>query len=878
METLIKWVTERPKTLLALIAGITALSIIALINPGIKVDPNPYMLDESHSSMQAYRQLKSDYSGTLESALIMLVHPKSLYNTRSLERITKLTTALENMSLMTPEDETPLTDLLPRLEGDTRELVQSILAGGITREDESALQDVQLALEMEPNPALSYALDEVFLRLYPIRKVTSLANLENITTKDDELVVGKLYQNVPRTPEELKSVVDSIESNEIFQDTLISKDGRATVMTLENYIPIERADLVLRMVSGVNKLLESIPGEETAHIAGTPVMSAYGNNNMKKDNAKLFPFVVGLVLALLFLTFRNFNGVFLPLGVVIISVLLTLAAKVFFNIPLNTVTTTLPVFLITIGVADGIHMVSEFKDHFRRLGDRAMAVRATMEKMIAPVVMTSVTTAVGFASLAFTDIRYIRHFGLFVAVGVIAAMVISLLLIPAVLRLGKNRPPQESTASTASKKRFAGSLKFDAFILNLLTRVSLFSIHRYKLVLVAGLLITAVGLTGASKLRVENDFVTFFEKTHPIVLATNAVDTLMAGSNIANLLVSIKDAGPEPFKSPENLAAIVGLQKHLETLSFVGKTLSLADILKRTNLVMNDNDPAYNRLPHAQETVTGSNGEKSQVSGRDLIAQYLLLYENGGGENLTDFTDRQFDTLNVRVIMSTRNTTYMTQFQEEINKYAASNLPAGMQVRFAGSAELITTTNNVVVWGQVISLSLSFTFIFLLLLVQFRSLSKGLLGMIPLGFAVIFNFGMMGFSGIYLNLATAIISSVVIGIGVDFAIHYLSRLQGELKQYASLEKAIVASMTTSGKAISANAIIVAMGFLVLLLSTMVPMRQVGLMVAQTLLVSGVGTLVLLPAAITFFRPAFARVPEEAKNPAEALGQLAPEKA
>jgi hypothetical protein len=248
-----------------------------------------------------------------------------------------------------------------------------------------------------------------------------------------------------------------------------------------------------------------------------------------------------------------------------------------------------------------------------------------------------------------------------------------------------------------------------------------------------------------------------------------------------------------------------------------------------------------------------------------LVAQYLLLYENGGGENLSDFTDSTFSTLNVRVTLATRSTVAINQVMESISEYTGKNFPPGMEIRFAGNAELITATNNEILRSQVLSLSVSFVAISLLLMALYRSPVKALFAVIPLSTAIVVNFGVMGWSGMALNIGTVLISSIVIGIGVDFAIHYLSRLKVELEAHGELGSAIQTTMESSGKAIAANAITVAIGFMAMLLSGFVPMRNMGWMIAQMLVVTAIATIVLLPAAIAYFNPKFARVSEDSRD-------------
>lgn len=860
--------SQWPKSTLIFLFAVTSLAMLALVSPGLGMDPNPYPLSKSHPSMVAYRQLKEDFTGNLETALVLLRHPRSVYNPATLERIATLTTQLEEISLTGEGDEALLIPFLPTLRGGQRTLLADILQGGITPEDDLSITDLQSLLEEEEAnfPELDEALEELRLRIFPIKKVTSLANVENIISRGDDLIVGKVFENIPRGKEELEEIARQVRGNELFTGLLISEDERSTGILVETYIPDDRSKLMFALGEKIEALAKETLLEEELHIAGAPVMNAAAINIMEQDNAILFPIVIGLVGTILLLTFRSLRGVLLPMAVVVVSLIWTLAVMALLGIPLNMMTTALPVFLITVGVADGIHMVSEFKDQFRRLGSRKGAVLEMLRHMIVPVVMTSITTGVGFIVLGYTDVKPIREFGLFVALGVMMAMVVSLVLIPAALVLGREKPRREGNRSAVP-----GVSRIDALGVGFLVGVSERAIQHKGKVLAGSLLILALALLGVTRLRVDNDFITYFDKKSPIVLATEALDRELAGSNAANILISASRAGEDPFKDPALLAKVEGLQRHLESsLPFVRKSMSLIDVLKRINLVMHDNDPAFNRLPGMEEVSNGAAGnangnQAEKIKGRDLVAQYLLLYENGGGENLSDFTDSTFSTLNVRVTLATRSTVAINQVMESISEYTAKNFPPGMEIRFAGNAELITATNNEILRSQVLSLSVSFVAISLLLMALYRSPVKSLFAVIPLCTAIVVNFGVMGWSGMALNIGTVLISSIVIGIGVDFAIHYLSPLILEMEALGELGSAIQATMESSGKAISANAITVAIGFMAMLLSGFVPMRNMGWMIAQMLVVTAIATIVLLPAAIAYFNPKFARVSEDSRD-------------
>lgn len=854
MKMLLELPHRRPKTVLAFFIVITFLAVVALIRPGLGMDPNPYPLNRNHPSMVAYRQLKMDYTGTLETALILLRHQETIYNSATLQRLSDLTGALEKITLMTPGDVEAFAAFKEQSGKEIGSLIASIVEGGITNDDDLALSDLDtlLADGAEAPPGFLSFLDDLRLKLYPVREVTSLANVENIITRDDALVVGKVYKAAPSDASGLRAVADQAQNNEIFRDMLISRDGRTTGILLETYIPQERSELMLALARQIAEITKSLPGEEELFLGGTPVMFAEGIQSMQNDNATLFPIVIALVVIILLLTFRSLTGVLLPVAVVLVSLIWTMAVMALLGIPFNVLTTSLPVFLITIGVADGIHLISEFQDQFRRLGDRKAAVTATLRHMRLPVIMTSLTTSVGFVALAVTDIQWIQEFGLFVALGAVLAMVVSLALIPAVQSLGKNTPGASPATFSRSPLRMLDGLASSG-----LQRLSGFAIGHPWWVLAGTLAVLALGIQGMTRVKVENDFITFFSEDRKVVAATKALDSYLAGSNVANIIVTMDSSAPEPFKNPENLARVEGLQRHMESQPYVGKTLGLTDMIKRINLVLHDNDPAYNRLPGVSEPAAP--GAAEQVSGRHLVSQYLLLYENGGGDNLSDVTDSRYETLNIQVILSTRSTTIVKRLMAEMEDYTARHFPQGMTARMAGNAELTTTSVREITRGQIISLTLSLSVIFLLLLIEFRSLGKGLLGMIPLVIAVVVNFGAMGWLGIDLNAPLAVISSIVIGIGVDFAIHYLNRLQIELDQHGDLSAAIQATMETSGKAISANAVIVAAGFLVLLAADMVPMQNMGLIISQLLLVCAMATLLCIPAAVALTQPRFVRL-------------------
>lgn len=835
-----------PRTLIGVTVVVSVAAGLALVRPGLETDSSPLLLAHDHPARVVYRQMQRDFTGTRQTVLVHLRHSETVFNPRTLARVRALSEALEGIALPTGADAAALRSRLGELSPPLRGEVSAILAGGLTGEDVDPL----LFLLDRPGglPAwLDERVQTVLLKLEPVREVTSLASVENILGRGDELVVGRIYDEAPQTPGGLQRVRREVMGNALYRGRLVSGDERSTAINVETWVPSDRSDVLYDLVQQIRGVLEAHPGEAESWIAGLPVAAATMVNILQRDMARFFPVVFVLVMGTLALTFRTWTGVVLPFWVVLVSILWTMAAMALTGVPLNNITDSLPVFLITIGVADGIHVISEFQDNLGRLGNRAEAVRLTMRRMSLPVILTSVTTTAGFLSLSVTEIQNIRYFGWFVALGVVVAMAVSLTFLPAALLLAGSHPARRPFAPRPALGR-----RIDAAAIALLEWVSDRAVRGRAAVIVVAAALAAAAVYGATQVRVENDFLSYFRPEAPIVQGTRSINAHLGGSHLMNVLVSAEGDG-EPFKDPERLAHVAELQRRLEQLPHVGRTLSLVDLVERLNYVLHDNDPAYRRLPRATEEVGGR-----AMAGRRMVAQYLLLYENSGGETLSDFTDFNYRTLNVSVRMTANGSGEIARALEAARGYAREHFPEGMSLRFTGPEMINYATNAEVVRSQVTSLMLSLGTVLVMLLLLFRSGSRSLLGTLPLAFTVLLNFGVMGLFGVPLNVGTAIVSGIVIGIGVDYAIHYLTRLQHELDGGLAPEAAFRHTMTASGKAITANALTVSLGFLALTLSDFTPVRQGGWMTSQTLLVSAAVTLVLIPAVTTWLQPRFLR--------------------
>ena len=873
-------VIHHPKKILVSTVLLGMLAVPSLLY--IQNDPSPHLLPISHPVRQAMEQLREDYTGTNPGVFIMLEAEDTIFKTSTLERIKSLTEAIENLRLLTQEDLTALQQLSTKLPGESAEKLRKILPNEIDGLDDMfwmEFAEIRESLEEDSLwlPAWDALINNLEVRSAPVVEVLSMANTDDIVGTLEGLDISPLYEETPETPAEINRLRKQVLANELFRNYLYSEDGRHTGIFVELATDEDDSENLYAIYQALERVFEENPGEDLHYIAGFPIIAATLRTVIDRDTKKFFPFVALLAVFFLWLTFRKFIGVAVPMLVVGFSILFTLAIMVIFEVPLNSITSALPVFLISIGVADGIHMFSEYRDNRLEGHPREKAVSLMLEKLALPVTMTSITTAVGFFSLTVSDIIPILTFGIFVAIGTLLAMVLSLVFIPALLMVLPEKETEsavDSATTTATSSGVHQENFMDRLFQKFLEGLTSWVLRNAKIILLGALIISGFSFYGLLQLKVESNLESYFKADAPFVVANKAMEK-MSGSRTINIVIKINEEG-EPWKNPENLKLVEDFQKFLSAEQRVKRTFSLVDLIKRISYAFNENRTDFNRLPQAVEILESEetfeeNGQtvkrnvKREVSGRDLVAQYLVLYENSGGDVLSDVIDSEYRNLNLSVNISSNSTTEEEKLLKRIDDYAAQHFPPQFSMTSTGMVPINVATSTEVVSSQILSLSGSLLAVLLMLVLIFRSFYRGVMGMIPLVFTVLFNFGFMGYFGVNLDIGTALVSSIVIGIGVDYSIHYLSRMFSEIAQGATLQDAIARTVRRSGKAITSNAVTVGFGFLALSVSEFLPLVTLSWMIWLTLNISALATMILLPALAVSLPNALKLLPADNKK-------------
>ena len=437
------------------------------------------------------------------------------------------------------------------------------------------------------------ALDQQLLALPLVKKVVSLTSTTHIEAAGDSIATGKLVpEDLTGTPEELNAITEKLRSLDIYNRSLVSDDLKAVQILIFLNVKQEESGTpeVVAVCREVMRIAEEWDcPDSVTYVTGAPVFSEIVNEATGHDLMFLVPIVIVVVAGALFFSFRRFTGVFLPLLTVIISCIWALGAMALLHIPLTILSTVLPVILIAVGSAYGIHVINHYFDEVTQSSEISYATHAeqiveAMSRVIPPVFLAALTTFAGFISFCFTSVVPIFEFGVFSSFGVLAAFIVSVTLIPAILILRGPRNP-------IIRGRFASQPShIDAVDKVIADTLMVIHAHKRSVLLVSIGCIIFAGF-GISKLIIDNVLVEYFEPDVQIVRSDVFIQKEFGGSKLLNLL--IKTSNPGDVIRPDVLQAIDFLAAYAsESIPEVGKITSLADVLKRFNQVYNADAPA----------------------------------------------------------------------------------------------------------------------------------------------------------------------------------------------------------------------------------------------------------------------------------------------
>lgn len=689
-------------------------------------------------------------------------------------------------------------------------------------------------------------LEKVYKLSESIKRIDGVIAYELISpaTKDDieQAGIGAvrfkwLMEEPPYSKEEALHIRDRAMENPMFYGTIISENGKALCL----YVPIEKKDQSYRISGEIREMINDFDGNEKYYITGLPVAEDTFGFEMFKQMAISAPLAMVIIFILMMAFFKNIRLVIAPLILAGITVLLTMGALIGFGFTVHIMSSMIPIFLMPIAVLDSVHILSEFYEKFRTAGNKEEAILSTIDDLFMPMLFTSLTTTAGFFSLAFAKIPPVQVFGVFVALGVMIAWILTMTFIPACVAILS----EKSLKGFGAKEKHSEGGAMNAF-LRFTRNVA---VNKWKVVLSVTVVLVAVSGYGISKIVINDNPVKWFTPGHEIRVADKVLNRNFGGTYTAYLVLEAEDKASEVFKEPAMLKYIGSLQKNLKEKGIVGKTTSLTDVTKKVYYELLGGDKANNVVPPTKQAV----------------AQCLMSYQNSHKpDDLWHFTTPDYSKVNIWVQLTSGDNKDMSKVEKQVDAYLQQNKPPyKIKWGWAGLTYINVVWQNRMVVGMLRNFLGSFVIVLFMMVFLFKSPVRGLISMVPLTVTIVFIYSLLGFVGKNYDMPVAVLSALTLGLSIDFAIHFLQRAREIHELKGSWEETSKEMFADPGRAILRNALIVSIGFLPLLAAPLVPYKTVGVFMFLIMLASSVGTLFILPAIVSAFPHI---VFDEKKNP------------
>ncbi len=662
----------------------------------------------------------------------------------------------------------------------------------------------------------------------------SARRAKDIEGTDGGMRATPLLPLTPATEADAERLRKALARNPIYQRLLISDDGRTTAIVAEFKHGAGGFRAIMQKVDPI--VAQARDDSVDIRVGGNPVFLA----QTEKYSQRIVPLfllailVVGLIH---FEAFRTWQGLVLPLVTALLAVAWGLGMMGMFGVPMDVFNVTTPILILAIAAGHAVQILKRYYEEYARLSaapgaDARQASReAIVEALcrIGPVTIAAgIVASLGFLSLIVFDIGTIRTFGIFTGLGILSAIVLELTFIPA-LR-SKLRPPTRREGSLAGGGKFWMRLSrvVSGWALPPL-RGRLFA---------AAIALTVLSVALGQRVVVDSAIKGFFSPALPFKQDDVVLNRQLGGTN--TLYVVVRGDKEGTVKDPAVLGVIREAQRYLKDKPHVGKTVSIVDLIERMNQSMTGDEQAG--LP----------------TSADLISQYLLLYSMTGDPGDFDpYVDYGYQSANLTVFLKSDSTHYVEELIAGLKAHLTPLLPPGVTLSFGGNVPQSAALNEVMVRSKLLNIVQISVVVYVISCIIFRSFVAGLLVMLPLLLAVVVNFGVMGLTGMRMNIPNALTSAMAVGIGADYAIYMLYRLREEVGRHTSEREMVQFVMATAGQAIMFVSTAIAAGYAVLLFSIGYYIHTwMAILIATAMLVSASSAILLTTALVVKFKPRF----------------------
>jgi predicted RND superfamily exporter protein len=620
----------------------------------------------------------------------------------------------------------------------------------------------------------------------------------------------------PWTPDTLARLRADVAAHPLARAGIVAPDARAAGIVVRLAPMTDAALLAGDVIGRLQAVVAAHPGPETVAMTGLPILKVRAAAAMVGDVSRFFVLGVLVVGAVLLLAFRSVRGVLLPMSAVLAGVAWTSAAMTLSGDAYTLGTLVLAPLLLSVGVAYAIHVMSRYELECAQGGTPEAVARRTLAQVWTPLLMAALTTLAGFAAFLRNPIPTIRDFGWYAGIGLACVLAATLVTLPtalAVLPLDAGRSPRRTPG----------------WIDRLTAVCTRLALRRGRTVLAVSLAAVVVAGLGIGRIHIETDYLRFFARTHPTRVANTRVSEGLVGTQI--VVVALDGGRPESMTqlaSAQALRGLVDLLRRQPGVDHVGSYLDHLRMLRQAIEPDTADEPLRDQAALDQRVLLLNPEAMRRVLNADRSQALVVVHTrlSGSGE--------------VRALA------------ERIRDYTDRHLPEGVAARTSGTLVLLMGSADTLARQQVAGLAQVFVVLAVLLVALFRSVRLGLLSLVPNLFPVLLLFGIMGWTGIDLNVSTSMIACLAIGIAVDDTIHYLTAYEAARRAHQDAPAAVATAVRTVGRPIVVTSVALAAGFLVPCLSSFQPVRHFGMLASVTMALALFADLLLLPALLVRF--------------------------
>jgi predicted RND superfamily exporter protein len=692
-------------------------------------------------------------------------------------------------------------------------------------------------------------------------RVDSITNYNWVHSEEDDILVEPLIPEdlADLTPVLLKEREEVAKNHKVIPDYLMDKGGTTALIYVSlkpsmDEVPDYQAiafslkkvvrkyqllgsdgeqDPVINLNPDVEKAIKrdfsykKYGGDHTFYLTGSPILTFAFQESSATDMKKIVPFVFLLTMFFLFVLFRRLSGVLTPLVVIFASIIATLGLAGWIGIEINILTAIVPQFLIALSIAVAVHLLASFYQLLGQGIEHKRALKIAIEKNWTPTILTSVSTAIGFLSFVTSGLPPVAKMGIMSGFGTLFAWLVSFTILVPILSLIEFKT-QKNVSDTDYDDVFVISPRAE--------RITNF-IYKFKYpIIILFLICGGVSAHLASHLKASSDPFEYFQPHNPIRISNEFIETKLGG--ITGVEMMIHSGLDEGIKAPAFLKKVEGFQNWIESKNEFTSTISIVDILKEMNQVLNDGLKKNYVLP----------------SSKPMTAQQLFLYTMNlpQGMDINNRVSIKNDSIRLTAMTTTHESNAFLTLVEELEREGKKR---NLDVEVTGKIPLYQANNEVVVDSFVVSMSLAIVLIAILLIVGLRSVKIGIISIIPNSMPLLIGAGFLHTLGKNLDVGTVIVGSVCLGIAVDDTIHFLSNF----KKFLSTSEDGVDVRTALGKvftytvpALITTTVVLVVAFSSFLMASFVPNQNFGIMVAFILTVALIADIFFLPALLIVF--------------------------